>query len=42
MIKLVFYVRRRSGLSAEDFKRYWIENHAPLVKKHAPALGATR
>ena len=42
MIKLVFCVRRRSDLSADDFKRYWIENHAPLVKKHAAAVGAKR
>jgi uncharacterized protein (TIGR02118 family) len=42
MIKLVFCVRRRSDLSVDDFKRYWIENHAPLVKRHAAALGAKR
>ena len=42
MIKLVFCVRRRSDLSVDDFKRYWVENHAPLVKKHAAALGAKR
>ena len=42
MIKLVFCVRRRSDLSVDDFKKYWVENHAPLVKKHAAALGARR
>lgn len=42
MIKLVFCVRRRSDLSAEDFKKYWIEKHASLVEKHAAALGAKR
>jgi uncharacterized protein (TIGR02118 family) len=42
MIKLVFCVRRRSDLSADDFKRYWIEKHAPLVEKHAAAVGAKR
>lgn len=42
MIKLVFCVRRRSDLSVDDFKKYWVENHAPLVKKHAAALEAKR
>ncbi len=42
MVKLMFCVRRKPGLSAADFRRYWIENHAPLVKKHASALGAKR
>lgn len=42
MIKLVFCVRRRPGLSAADFRRYWIEKHAPLVEKHASRLGMKR
>jgi uncharacterized protein (TIGR02118 family) len=42
MVKVVFCVRRRPDLSVDDFKRYWIENHALLVKKHAAALGAKR
>ena len=42
MIKLVFCVCRRSDLSADEFKKYWIEKHALLVKKHAAALGAKR
>jgi uncharacterized protein (TIGR02118 family) len=42
MIKLVFCVRRRSDLSVDDFKKYWLENHASLVKKHAAVLGIKR
>jgi len=42
MIKLVFCIHRRPELSADDFKRYWIEKHALLVKKHAARLGAKR
>ena len=38
MIKLTFCLHRRPGLSREEFQRYWSENHAPLVKKHAEAL----
>jgi len=39
MIKLVFCLRRRPELSREEFQRYWYETHAPLVRKHAEALG---
>lgn len=38
MIKLVYVIVRRSGLSAADFRRYWLENHGPLVAAHAEAL----
>jgi uncharacterized protein (TIGR02118 family) len=42
MIKLVFCLRRREGLSREEFHRYWREHHAPLVQSHAAALGILR
>jgi uncharacterized protein (TIGR02118 family) len=42
MIKLTYCVRRRSDLSAEDFRAYWLRQHGPLVKKHASALRARR
>jgi uncharacterized protein (TIGR02118 family) len=42
MIKLTYCVRRRSDLSGEAFREYWLERHAPLVKKHAAALRARR
>jgi uncharacterized protein (TIGR02118 family) len=42
MIKLMFCIRRRPDVSASDFRRYWIEKHASLVKKHAAVLGARR
>ncbi len=38
MIKLVFALRRRPGLSREEFQRYWLETHAALVRKNAAAL----
>ena len=42
MIKLVFVIRRREGLSEEEFHRYWIEEHGPLAKRLLEELGATR
>ncbi len=38
MLKLVFTLRRLPELSREEFQRYWLENHAPLVRKNAAAL----
>ncbi len=42
MIKLVFCMRRKPGLSLEEFQRTWLEDHAPIVKEHAKALGVLR
>lgn len=42
MIKFVYMVRRRPELSPEAFRKYWRENHGPLVKRLASALRATR
>ena len=42
MIKLVFCLRRLPTLSVSEFHRYWVENHAELVRQHAPALRIRR
>jgi uncharacterized protein (TIGR02118 family) len=42
VIKLVFCLKRRPELTREEFQKYWYENHAPLVKKHAQTLGIKR
>ena len=42
MIKLVFVIRRREGMTREEFQRYWREEHAPLVKRHAGVLRVRR
>jgi len=42
MIKLVFPLHRLPALSREEFQAYWRETHAPLVAKHAGALGIER
>jgi uncharacterized protein (TIGR02118 family) len=42
MIKLVYVVRRRSDVPADEFRRYWLEEHGPLVKSIAPQHGSRR
>jgi uncharacterized protein (TIGR02118 family) len=42
MIKFVYVVRRRPDVSPEAFRKYWLENHGPLVHKCAAALRAKR
>ena len=42
MIKLVFCVRRLPHLSLEEFQRYWLETHGPLVRSHAKTLRIKR
>ena len=42
MIKLVYCVARKQGMSREEFYRTWLEDHGPLVKSHAKALRAVR
>jgi|SRR5215831_1616911 len=42
MIKLVFCLRRRPEISREEFQRRWREEHAPLVREAAGALGVRR
>jgi uncharacterized protein (TIGR02118 family) len=42
MVKLVFCLRRKDGLTREEFQTYWREKHAPLVASHAATLGIRR
>ena len=42
MIKLVICLRRKQGMSVEDFNQHWFEIHGPLVREVAPALGICR
>ena len=39
MIKLTFCLRRRPDLTAEEFSRYWKDEHGPLVRDRARVLG---
>ncbi len=42
MIKLVYCVHRKPGMSPEEFSSYWKEKHGPLVESYAAALKAQR
>ena len=42
MVVVTFLLRRRPELSADEFHAYWREQHAPLVRQHADALGIRR
>lgn len=38
MIKFVYCLRRLPHLSREEFQRYWLDTHGPLVRDRAGAL----
>ncbi|HZP46713.1 MAG TPA: EthD domain-containing protein [Candidatus Binataceae bacterium] len=42
MIRLVYPLRRRAGMSRAEFQRYWREIHGPLVARHSTTLGILR
>jgi uncharacterized protein (TIGR02118 family) len=42
LIKLVFTIRRREGMTRDDFQRYWRNEHARLVERHAELLRIRR
>jgi uncharacterized protein (TIGR02118 family) len=42
MLKFIYCVRRRPEMSFDAFRKYWLENHGPLVRKHAKTLRAKR
>ncbi len=42
MVKLIYCVRKSPAMSVEEFQRYWLEEHGPLVRSVAAELGATK
>jgi len=38
MVKQIFTIQRKKGMSLEAFKKYYMEVHAPLVKKSFPEI----
>ena len=42
MIKLTFCLRRAPHLTREEFQRYWLEHHGPLVRASVAALRIRR
>ena len=42
MIKLVYCVRRRADVPEDEFFRYWLNDHGPLVTGYAEAIKAKK
>lgn len=42
MIKLVYCVARRSDVAEDEFHRYWLNDHGPLVRGFAAAIKAKK
>jgi len=42
MVKVAFCLRRLPALSREEFQRYWLERHGPLVRELAGTLRIRR
>ena len=42
MVKLVYCIRRREDVPEDEFHRYWLDEHGPLVRSVADAIGAVR
>ena len=42
VIKLVFCLHRREGMTREEFQTYWRQTHAPLVASVAETLNIRR
>ncbi len=38
MIKTVAFLKRKEGVSREEFARHYEESHAPLALKHLPMI----
>jgi uncharacterized protein (TIGR02118 family) len=42
MIRLVYVVRRLPNMTREEFQRYWLDTHGPLVSSYASAMKIRR
>ena len=42
IIKLVYCLTKRDDIDPDSFYLYWLEEHGPLVKSVAEAIGASR
>ena len=42
MIRLIYCLRRFPHLTREEFQDYWLNNHGPLVRKHAETVRLKR
>ncbi len=42
MIRLTYLLRRRPDMTADEFRRYWRDEHGPLVASHARRINAIK
>jgi uncharacterized protein (TIGR02118 family) len=42
LVKLTYCLRRKPGMSWQEFSDYWRNTHAPLVRERAEVLGIQR
>lgn len=38
MVKVITTIKRKEGISKEEFYRYWEEVHGPLIKRTLPGV----
>ena len=38
MVKLIELIKRKEGITHEEFMRYWSEKHGPLIARTIPGL----
>ena len=38
MFRVHIWLRKKEGMSPEEFRRYWAEDHAPIARDGYPAL----
>jgi len=38
MMKQIFTIKRKIGMNFDEFKKYYLEKHAPLVKNSFPEI----
>jgi uncharacterized protein (TIGR02118 family) len=41
-MKVIYCLRRLPGLTPEEFRRYWLDVHGPLVRTHQQVLRIVR
>ena len=42
LLRVAMYVKRKPGLSEDDFNKHWTEKHAPLVSEWLARHGIVR
>ena len=42
MVKMIYCLKRLPDMSQEEFHKYWLEKHGPLVRERAPAMKVKR